>query len=153
LELNTYQNGIYITKSDPGGIETMPSAQEERTFATRLAQFREARGLSQKQLAARVGCPPDMISKYEGGQRVPRSPERYFELSAALAVSPVELLGVPPESGSRESAELAAWVYERTLRLNSAQVRALLVFFCAALARSEGEPPAAGPAPGPGGAA
>jgi transcriptional regulator with XRE-family HTH domain len=131
----------------------MSMPEGETKFATRLAQYREARGLSQKQLAARVGCAPDLISKYEAGQRLPRTPERYARLSAALAVSPAELLGIPPENESQEGAELAAWVYERTLQLGPAQVRALLAFLCAALARAEWELPAEAAAPPPGGAA
>ena len=121
----------------------MPIAQEETTFATRLAQFREARGLSQKQLAARVGCSPGLISKYESGLQLPRTLERYAQLSEALTVAPADLVGATL-GGAAEGEELAAWVRERALRLGPAQVRALLVFFCAALSRLEGEPPAPG---------
>lgn len=120
----------------------MPIVQEETTFAARLAQFRGARGLSQKQLAARVGCSPALISKYENGRQLPRTFESYARLSEALTVSPRDLVGASPEAGSPESEELTAWVCERALRLGPAQVRALLVFFCAAFARLEGEPPA-----------
>jgi transcriptional regulator with XRE-family HTH domain len=130
----------------------MSMPERETKFATRLAQYREARGLSQKQLAARVGCSPALISKYEQGRQLPRTLERYAQLSAALTVNPADLVGAASEGGSPESAELLEWVRERTLLLGPAQVRALLVFFCAALARLEGEPPAPS-APKPEGAA
>jgi transcriptional regulator with XRE-family HTH domain len=110
------------------------------SFATRLSRFREACRLSQKQLAARIGCPPSLISKYERGRQMPRTPEMYVHLSAALAVSPAALLGVPPGPGSIEDPGLALRVRELSLRLAPDQVSALLVLLDAALALADGTP-------------
>jgi transcriptional regulator with XRE-family HTH domain len=75
----------------------MTEPQEKSSFAARLTRLREARNLSQKELAARLGCVPSLISKYETGRQVPRAPEIYLKLCAILAVSPGELLGAPPD--------------------------------------------------------
>src|SRR5436309_14009432 len=73
----------------------MAETEDKNWFGARLTQLREARGLSQKELAARVGCPSIQISRYETGRKVPRTPEIYVQLSKALGVSVGELLGVP----------------------------------------------------------
>jgi transcriptional regulator with XRE-family HTH domain len=135
------------------GIDTMTKPHESTSFATRLARFREARRLSQKQLAARIGCEPILISRYESGRQVPRTPEMYLQLSAALTVSPVELLGALPGNGAFEDPRLVVRVRELSGRLAPDQVPALLALLDAALALAEGEPEGELPAPDPGGAA
>jgi len=89
---------------------TRPHGKTE--FALRLSRFREARQLSQKQLAARIGCQPNLISKYESGQRMPRTPEMWIRLSAALTVSPAELLGLPLWNAPFEDPRLAVRLRE-----------------------------------------
>jgi transcriptional regulator with XRE-family HTH domain len=128
---------------------------EETSFALRLARFREARGLTRKQLALRLGCSPSQISRYESGQQQPRSPERFILLSAALGVSPAELLGSP--SGGEPLAEsIAARLHELALRLAPAGFQALLAFLDLLLAQAENaesESPEEAAASGPGGEA
>ncbi|HZF08177.1 MAG TPA: helix-turn-helix transcriptional regulator [Thermoanaerobaculia bacterium] len=99
-------------------------------FATRLTRLREERQLSQKQLAARIGCPPRWISRYERGPQVPRTPEIYLRLSVALSVSLAELLGAPPTPGSPADPRLAP-----------AQMPALLAILDAALALADADLP------------
>jgi transcriptional regulator with XRE-family HTH domain len=117
----------------------MTRPHERTEFALRLTRFREARQLSQKQLAARIGCQPNLISKYESGQRMPRTPEMWIRLSAALTVSPAELLGQPSWNGPLEDPRLAVRLRELSGRLASDPVPALLALLEAALALTDGE--------------
>ena len=115
----------------------MTEFQGYSSFATRLTGMREARNLSQKELAARLGCDPSLISKYETGRQVPRTPEIYLQLSATLAVSPGELLGAPP---ALEPADPRLAVRVRALveGLAPEQLAAVLDFLDAALAMGNG---------------
>lgn len=56
------------------------------TFPSRLRSTREARGLSQLELAIRIGADPIIISRYERGKVRPRL-DRAERLSEALSVS------------------------------------------------------------------
>jgi transcriptional regulator with XRE-family HTH domain len=129
----------------------MIEPQERTSFATRLARLREARQLSQKQLAARAGCPPAVISRYERGLQLPRSPEAYLQLCAALSVSIAELLGAPLAPGARDDLRLDARVQALKERLPPAWAAALLALLDAALVLTDGDPLEA-VAPGLGGA-
>jgi transcriptional regulator with XRE-family HTH domain len=128
----------------------MTEPQERSLFAIRLAQLREASQLSQKELAARAGCWPTQISRYEKGRGLPRSPEMYLKLSAALSVSAAELLGAPPDHEGPADPRLALRVRALNERLAPAQVSALLAFLDALLALADGD---LAPAADPGGAA
>jgi len=115
------------------------------SFAMRLTRYREARGLSQKELAARLGCDPSLISKYETGRQVPRTPKLYLQLCAILAVSPGELLGAPPAQ-ELAAQPFAVRVQALVERLGPAHLSALLDILDARLAMSDGGLP---PAPVP----
>jgi transcriptional regulator with XRE-family HTH domain len=125
----------------------LSESQDKTSFAARLVRLREARQLSQKQLAARLGCPPSMISKYERGRQVPRTPEIYLQLCAALAVSPAELLGAPPAPGAPADPRLAVRVSALGERLAPEQISVLLAFLDTAFALADGERPAEAVAP------
>lgn len=56
-----------------------------------LARRREAAGLNRRQLAARLGVSPSMITRWEKAE-VKISPESSERLEAALAGKPVETL-------------------------------------------------------------
>jgi transcriptional regulator with XRE-family HTH domain len=60
-------------------------------FADRLAQLRRARGLTQVQLAARVGVHPSQLHRYEAGAAQP-SLEVIRQICVALSVSADALL-------------------------------------------------------------
>lgn len=69
-----------------------------RDFGRRLRTAREAGGLSQSELAARVGLGRTSITNIETGrQRVPL--HLLLELAAALGVQPASLLPTPPFDG------------------------------------------------------
>lgn len=44
----------------------------ERTFGQNLRALRTERGLSQEELAARLGTTKQVVSRYENGQRTPK---------------------------------------------------------------------------------
>jgi transcriptional regulator with XRE-family HTH domain len=113
----------------------MSRPQEENSFSSRLTQFREARGLSQKQLAARVGCPANLISKLECGRQVPRGPDLYVKLCVALAVPAADLLGGPNQIAE---PRLAARVRQISEQLAPEQVPVLLDLLEEAVARVNG---------------
>lgn len=71
-------------------MKPIPSAKR-RALATALAQAREAAGLTQRQLAARLKRPATFIWKIEAGTRRLDVLE-FVEIARALGVDPPELL-------------------------------------------------------------
>ena len=67
----------------------------EPSFADRLRTAREARGLSQSDLARRLGTPPSAIAHFEGDRRKP-SFANVRAIARALEVSADYLLGRAP---------------------------------------------------------
>jgi transcriptional regulator with XRE-family HTH domain len=59
-------------------------------------------GLTQKQLAEKIGCPYQLISGLERG-RQSIYVERFAELALALGMDANELLGIPPVAARVES--------------------------------------------------
>ena len=70
----------------------MSMDSEEPSFATRLKAAREVRGLSQSDLARRLGTPPSAIAHFEGERRKP-SFANVRAIARALDVSADYLLG------------------------------------------------------------
>lgn len=66
----------------------------QHRITRRIREAREAKGLSQAQLAKRAGMVPSAISHFETGSRLP-SLQSLDKLAAALLLSPGELLGDP----------------------------------------------------------
>lgn len=64
---------------------------EYERFRSRLAQARQVRGITQTELAARLGRPQSYISKIERGERKIDLIE-LFELCEALELPPLELI-------------------------------------------------------------
>lgn len=73
-------------------------------FGSRLAASRRAAGLSQNDLAAKLGVPQSNISFWERGEKPPRG-EILPQLAATLGVSLDELLGVTPPKPKRTVAQ------------------------------------------------
>jgi len=115
----------------------MPNLPKRTDLAHRLARCRESRGLTQKQLAARLCCPASVISKWETGRRVPQV-SQLVKLSELLAVSADELLGTPPERIWHEAPQLAARVRDLSRRLGPGGQAALLALLEALLTLSGG---------------
>ncbi len=70
----------------------MSIESEEPSFAIRLREAREARGLSQSDLARRLGTPPSAIAHFEGARRKP-SFANVRAIARGLDVSADYLLG------------------------------------------------------------
>ena len=70
-------------------------------FADRLASLRKQNGLTQQQLAERVGLHQTQIHRYESGTSEP-SMDALRRLARALAVSVDELVFEPSERGADE---------------------------------------------------
>lgn len=77
-------------------------------FGVRLREAREGANLTQHELARRIGCHDQEISRYERGGVKPRT-ERIEQLAAALDVLPGWLLfgGPVPPTETAESNEAA----------------------------------------------
>lgn len=79
--------------SNPQKLTVDDSARLRREAGHWLKELREARGISQRQLAARVGVEYyTFISQLESGRgRIP--PDRYLDWARALDVSPRDFVG------------------------------------------------------------
>lgn len=93
-----------------------------------IRRARIQRGMTQGQLAARLGMHPQNVAKYEGGQlRVPAS--RLIDISEATGFSPSALCQRALEGeGDINTPEIAALVrdYARLSRAKRQAVRTLL---------------------------
>ena len=73
----------------------MPSkpihTERHRLFRTLLVQARKAQGLTQTDVAARLGKPPSFVAKYELGERRLDVLE-FLDLAAAIGFDPIEIL-------------------------------------------------------------
>lgn len=74
-----------------------PSEEGAESFGHRLARFRKERGLSQVEVAERIGIAQPNLSGYERGEAHP-SFEILVQLARVLQVSGDELLGLRPVS-------------------------------------------------------
>ena len=81
----------------------MSRSTPSEIFRRRLLEAREARELTQAQLAERAGLPPAAISHFETGGRRP-SFENLLRLAEALRVSTDYLLGRQPDMGGAGAA-------------------------------------------------
>jgi transcriptional regulator with XRE-family HTH domain len=72
-----------------------PLKHVKGSLGTRIAHIRKERGLSQTELAARIGIIQTLISDYERDRRRLHA-EMVIRLAQALHVSTDELLGVKP---------------------------------------------------------
>lgn len=69
----------------------MPRSPLYEKFETCLQQAREARELTQAQVASRLGKPQSYVSKYETGERRLDVVE-FLEVCKALNIRPVDVL-------------------------------------------------------------
>lgn len=84
-----------------GDFQNTPyDAAMSQKFGSRLAAARHAAGLSQNDLAAKLGVPQSNISFWERWEKPPRG-EVLPKLTAALGISLDELLGVTPPKPKR----------------------------------------------------
>ena len=97
-----------------------PRSKVQRTaVGRRLRQLRIERKLSQKELAARAGCPPPAISSYELGKSVPNR-DSAAKIAEALGVDSTEFEGLlparpPPAKSTPFGSELSRLRKQREL--------------------------------------
>lgn len=100
------------------------NADEERAkgnieHGLRLAKFRRAAGLSQHQLADKVGVAQPVISRYEKGQR--KLYDDMLEvLARALGITPNDILGISvPKTPDMEAASLSRRMVARLKKIEA----------------------------------
>lgn len=103
----------------------------------RLRQTREKRGLSQAELARRIGTGVNQIPRYENGQAEP-SPLQIKKLAQYLAVSSDYLLGLVDDPiQPLTTSDLAPQERQLVEALRGGQVRILLHLLDQALSTSD----------------
>ncbi len=75
----------------------------KRTLQFRIREWRNARGMTQTQLADAVGCSPAFISMVETGINQPSS-EMLVRIAKQLTVSVEQLIAEPPPSPQNPAA-------------------------------------------------
>ena len=87
----------------------------EVPFGQRVRLFRLARGLSQRQLAFRVGIHFTYLSRFETGVFPPPSEDVTVKLADALEIQPGELLELLPNQPTR-------WALQRRIDILEAEI-------------------------------
>jgi transcriptional regulator with XRE-family HTH domain len=91
----------------PGRVSTKPSpsSRKKEGPGDRLSRFRRERGISQSELAGRVGITQRIMSYYENGRtRIPA--EMLLKMADALKISVYEILGRATSSRSPKNKRL-----------------------------------------------
>ncbi|WP_047236928.1 XRE family transcriptional regulator [Chromobacterium subtsugae] len=87
------------------GLYSEPMDMNE-TFADRLLRLREARNLTQQNIADIAGVSYQAVQGWENGASMPRGEKRQKRVADALGVTPGELLyGTRPESPTRSAMD------------------------------------------------
>ena len=81
-----------------------PAFRPQPEMGAHLAQLREATGLTQKQLAEKLGVPPSNITFWERCEKPPRA-EMLSKIATALDVSVDTLLKVSPVTPKKAIAK------------------------------------------------
>lgn len=95
--------------ASPTFADELAKAREQTRFALALAEMREARGLTQRDLAAMTGIKQPMLARIERGQ-VPTLPilrRLAAALDARIVINPAGVVLVEPV-GTEEAAQEAA---------------------------------------------
>ena len=107
---------------------------------TQLREARKAKGLTQKQLAARLGCSHTTISKYEQGEIENMPRPRMKLLADILGVSPVllfDLADIKKETATSDGlTEVKRELFDLVNQLSDSEAAVLL----ASLKSSLGKP-------------
>lgn len=113
---------------DHGAAAEMISADEKaffKAFGQRLADLRNAQGLTQAQMAEALGVSQQQVASYEvGRRRVPLS--MLATLAKTLAVGVDELVGQKPRTGKRGPTPRLQTKLERISQLPRARQRFVL---------------------------
>jgi transcriptional regulator with XRE-family HTH domain len=115
---------------------------EESVFAKRLREIRKRRGLTQAELAQKLGLQQSMIAQYERGYIRVHAATLIVRLAAALQVTPNELLGT--EDIRTEDVLKSRSLLRRLKQVNqlpAADQKALIRFLDALFARHQAPRP------------
>jgi transcriptional regulator with XRE-family HTH domain len=95
----------FLTESSLESVRMGRPAQHPRpAYGQHLAELREAAGLTQQQLADKLGVPQSNITFWERSEKPPRG-EVLSKLAHAVSVSVDVLLGVTPPKPKRQAAK------------------------------------------------
>lgn len=81
------------------------------TFAEKLKQARENKGISQAELARRIGVSRAAISRYESGERTQISTPIVLNMAKCLEVNPLYLGGIPGEEEQQSCENLLEYMF------------------------------------------
>lgn len=111
--------------------------KSEETFGRRLARIRKARGLTQPELAKKIGISGRMLAYYEA--QTEHVPAHLLDrLTKVLQVSTDEMLGLKPVHAPEPPTNLRLWRRVRILERLSPADRRAIVRQIEAMARQSG---------------
>jgi transcriptional regulator with XRE-family HTH domain len=102
-----------------------PSKSERADFAARLRALRETAGLSQRDMAGRLGISQPSYVAWES-YNVALKPEQITELAKVLGIGVAELFDSPKSQSSRGPAGKAKRVFETVSQLPRSQQQKIL---------------------------
>ena len=111
---------------DDGMRTGRPSDYPRTNFGTRVTEARQRMGLSQAQLAERVGVDRRMVAHWER-RSVTLKPEQLIALAAALNTTTDELLGLKPAKAGGPTGKVRQ-VFEQVSRLPRKQQAKVVEF-------------------------
>ncbi len=117
---------ILAVPYDDGMRTGRPTDYPRTDFGTRLADARQQMGLSQAQLAEKVGVDRRMIAHWER-RSVTLKPEQLIALAAALNTTTDGLLGLKPAKASGPTGKVRQ-VFEQVSRLPRKQQAKVVEF-------------------------
>lgn len=117
------EKAVYDVCMHPGG---RPAKQERSNWGERLAQARARSGLSQKDLADKMGVTQQAIAAWERKITAVRS-DTLMRLASILGISSDELLGIKPGRKNSPSGKLHR-VFEEVSKLPRRQQQKVVEF-------------------------
>lgn len=96
---------------------TLFAMAREETLGSRIARFRKARGLTQTELARRLGKIQAVVSDYESDRRRIHA-EMIVRIAEVLSVSTDELLGTRAQKGAANAGEISLRFARRINKLS-----------------------------------
>ena len=111
----------------------MDATELKRRFGKRVQAFREAKGLTQEQLAGRIGRSVDTVSNIERGINATRI-EIAHQIAVELGVALPDLFAFTPEAPKAEVREPVGVLLDLIKECDDATVRSLTDLVRAGLA-------------------
>jgi transcriptional regulator with XRE-family HTH domain len=123
------RKGLIVLALEGDFVVTRRVIEDERAngnieHGIRLAKFRKTAGMSQQELADRIGVAQPVISRYEKGQRKLYD-DMLAELAKALGVTPNDILGITPSKNvNAETSSLSKRMITRLKKIETLPRRA-----------------------------